>query len=109
MALADRQRDMAALLDRLSADHVPLSEISPGPWPREGIVEFLDGTRLVLTTRRASAGLDRLRDEHRAPGAIVWLIRVQPSFATCWFRLWFASVGAARPAEVLARVGPAPA
>jgi hypothetical protein len=107
-ALVDRQAEMAALLDRLSADHVPLSEILPGPWPREGVVEFLDGTRLLLTTRRASTEMDRLRDEHRAAGAIVWLIRAQPSFASCWFRLWFASVGAAKPAELLARVGPAP-
>jgi hypothetical protein len=107
-ALVDRQAEMAALLDRLSADHVPLSEIVPGPWPREGVVEFLDGTRLLLTTRRASTEMDRLRDEHRAAGTIVWLIRAQPSFASCWFRLWFASVGAAKPAELLARVGPAP-
>jgi hypothetical protein len=108
-ALVDRQSEMTTLLGRLSADRVPLSEIVPGPWPREGVVEFLDGTRLLLTTSRLSTGMDRLRDEHRGPGAIVWLIRAQPSFATCWFRLWFASVGAARPAEVLARVGPAPA
>jgi hypothetical protein len=107
-ALVDRQAEMTALLDRLSADHVPLSEIVPGPWPREGVVEFLDGTRLLLTTRRVSTGMDRLRDEHRPAGAIVWLIRAQPSFASCWFRLWFASVGAAKPAELLARVGPAP-
>jgi hypothetical protein len=100
---------MTALLDRLSADHVPLSEMVPGNWPREDVVEFLDGTRLLLTTRRGSAGLDRLRDEHRRAGAIVWLIRAQPSFARCWFRLWFASVGAVKPAEVLAKVGPAPA
>jgi hypothetical protein len=52
--------------------------------------------------------MGRLRDEHRPAGAIVWLIRAQPSFASCWFRLWFASVGAAKPSELLARVGPAP-
>ena len=66
-ALADRQSEMTTLLDRLSADHVPLSDIVPGPWPREGVVEFLDGTRLLLTTRRLSTGMDRLRDEHRGP------------------------------------------
>ena len=107
-ALADRQAEMTALLDRLSADHVPLSEIVPGPRPREGVVEFLDGTRLLLTTRRVSTEMDRLRDVHRPAGAIVWLVRAQPSFASCWFRLWFASVGAAKPAELLARVGPGP-
>jgi hypothetical protein len=100
---------MTALLDRLSADHVPLSEIVPGPWPRVGVVEFLDGTRLLLTTRRVSTGMDRLRDEYRPAGAMVWLVRAQPSFASCWFRLWFASVDAAKPAELLVRVGPAPA
>jgi len=107
-ALVDRQAEMTTLLDRLATDHVPLSDIRPGPWPQQGVVEFLDGTRLLLTTRRVSTGMDRLRDEHRPAGAIVWLIRSQPSFATCWFRLWFASVDAAKPAELLARVGPAP-
>jgi hypothetical protein len=107
-ALVDRQAEMTALLDRLATDHVPLSDIRTGPWPQQGVVEFLDGTRLLFTTRRVSTGMDRLRDEHRPAGAMVWLIRAQPSFATCWFRLWFASVGAAKPAELLARVGPAP-
>jgi hypothetical protein len=108
-ALADRQAEMTTLLDRLSAGHVPLSEVGPGASQREGVVEFLDGTRLLLTTRRGSAGLDRLRDEHRRTGAIVWLIRAQPSFARSWFRLWFAAVGSAKPAEVLAKVSPVPA
>ena len=67
-ARADRQAEMTALLDRLSAGHVPLSEIAAGPGARDGVVEFLDGTRMLLTTRRGSLGLDRLRDEHRGPG-----------------------------------------
>src|ERR1700733_411464 len=107
-ALVDRQAEVTVLLDRLATDHVPLSDIRPGPWPQQGVVEFLDGTRLLLTTRRVSTGMDRLRDEHRPAGAIVWLIRAQPSFANCWFRLWFASVGAAKPAELLVKGGPAP-
>ena len=53
-ALAERKTEMTALLERLAADHVPLSEIAPGPRPRDGIVEFLDGTRLLLATRRGS-------------------------------------------------------
>jgi hypothetical protein len=107
-ALAERKTEMTALLDRLSADHVPLSEVEPGSRPRDGVVEFLDGTRLLLVTRRDSNCLSRLREEHNAAGAIVCLIRAQPSFASCRFRLWFASVGAAKPAEVLAAVRPAP-
>ena len=107
-ALAERKAEMTALLDRLSADHVALSEIKPGPRPKDGVVEFLDGTRLLLISRRGSAGMYRLRAEHGGTGAIVWLIRAQPSFASCWFRLWFASADAVRPAEVLARVAPAP-
>ena len=85
---------MTALLDRLSADHVPLSEIVPGPG--QGTVSSSSWTErgLLLISRRGSTGMYRLRDEHRGPGAIVWLIRAQPSFATCWFRLWFASAGA---------------
>lgn len=47
-------------------------------------------------------------DEEWMMRVLVLLIRAQPSFATCWFRLRFASVGAAKPAELLARVGPAP-
>jgi len=99
---------MTELLGRLAVDRVPVSVIAPGPRPRDGVVEFLDGTRLLLATRRGSTGLTRLREEHRAPGAIVLLVRVQPSFASCWFRLWFLAVDAVRPAEVLARVGPPP-
>ncbi|MGH3210359.1 MAG: hypothetical protein ACRDNO_21655 [Trebonia sp.] len=108
-ALAERQNEMTALLGRLSADHALLSEVVPGPRPSDGVVEFLDGTRLLLVTRRGSNGLGRLTAEHGATGAIVCLIRAQPSFATCWFRLWFAAVGAQKPAEVLAKVRPAPA
>jgi hypothetical protein len=108
-ALAERQAEVTALLERLSADHVPLSEVVPGPRARDGVVEFLDGTRLLLVTRRGSASMDRLTEEHSGTGAVVCLLRAQPSFASCWFRLWFASPGARKPSEVLARVGPAPA
>jgi hypothetical protein len=100
---------MTALLDRLSADHALLSEVVPGPRPGAGVVEFLDGTRLLVVTRRGSNALGRLTAEHGATGAVVCLIRAQPSFASCWFRLWFASAGARKPSEVLARVGPPPA
>jgi hypothetical protein len=52
--------------------------------------------------------MKRLRGGQRVPGTQVWLVRVQASFASCWFRLWFASANAAKPAEVLAKVGLVP-
>lgn len=100
---------MTALLQRLSAGHVPLSAVVPGPRTRDGVIVFLDGTRLLLVTRYASADIERLIEEHRASRVPMWLVRAQPSFARCWFRLWFAAVGGTRPAEVVARVGPVPA
>jgi hypothetical protein len=105
-AMIDRKAEMTARLERLCADHVPLSEVLAGPRPRDGIVTFLDGTRLLLLTRLGSREVSRLREDQDA--AVMWLIRVQPSFSCCWFRLWFAGAGAAQPAEVLAKVGPAP-
>jgi hypothetical protein len=107
-AAAERKAAMTILLGHLSADHVPLSGVVPGPRAREGIVEFLDGTRLLLVTRPGSAGMKRLREKFSGSGTPVRLILAQPSFASCRFRLWFAPVGAAKPAEVLAKVGPAP-
>jgi hypothetical protein len=100
---------MTALLQRLSADHVPLSAVIPGPRARNGVIVFLDGTRLLLVTRYASADIKRLIEEHRASRLPVWLVQAQPSFVRCWFRLWFAAVGSTKPAEVVARVGPIPA
>jgi hypothetical protein len=108
-ALTERQAEVTALLERLSADQVPLSGVMPGQRARDGVVEFLDGTRLLLVTRRGSARLDRLTDEHSGAGDVVCLLRAQPAFARCWFRLWFASAGARKPSEVLARVSPPPA
>jgi hypothetical protein len=105
-AMIERKSEMAALLERLCTEHVPLSDVLAGPRPRDGILAFLDGTRLLLVTRLGSREVSRLREEQDA--AVMWLVRAQPSFSCCWFRLWFASVGATRPAEVLAKVGPAP-
>jgi hypothetical protein len=102
-AMAERKAEMTALLERLATNRVPLYEVDPG----EGIVEFLDGTRLLLDARRASAAINKLSKE--PDGAVVWLVRAQPSFTGCRFRLWFAAVGAGHPAEILARVSPAPA
>lgn len=106
-ALAERKAEMTALLDRLSAARVPLSAVVPGPRARDGVIEFSDGTRLLLAVRRGSQGIRWLSEGQRGSVAPVWLVRAQPSFAGCWFRLWFASAGRVRPAELLARVGPA--
>lgn len=105
---AEQRAEMAALLQQLSADHVPLSEIVLGPGARNGIVVFLDGTQLLFVTRYGSAGMKRLGEGHRASHAPMRLVGAQPSFGRCWFRLWFASARSTKLAEVLARVGPAP-
>ena len=106
-ALAERKAEMTALLNRLSAARVPLSAVGPGPRARDGVIEFSDGTRLLLAARRGSQGVRWLGEGQRGSGSPVWLVRAQPSFAGCGFRLWFASAGSVRPAELLARVGPA--
>lgn len=103
---SERQAEMSALLQRLAAARVPLSAVVPGPPGAGGVVVFGDGTRLLLVTGRGDPGLRWLSEGHRAAGAPVWLVRAQPSFASGRFRLWFAAPGSARPAELLARVGP---
>ena len=105
-AMIERKSEMTAVLERLCTEHVPLSEVLAGPRPRDGILAFLDGTRLLLATRLGSREVSRLREDQQA--ADMCLVRAQPSFSCCWFRLWFASVGTTQPAEVLAKVGPAP-
>ena len=108
-AVAERKAEMTALLDRLSANHVPLSAVMPGPEAKRGVVVFADGTHLLLVTRHGGSSLRWLSEEQRGSGTPVWLVCAQPSFARCWFRLWFASASSAKPAELVARVGPVPA
>lgn len=108
-AAAERKAETTALLGRLSANHVPLSAVVPGPEGKRGVVVFADGTRLLLVTRHGGSGIRWLSEGQRGSGTPVWLVRAQPSFASCWFRLWFASAGSAKPAELMARVGPVPA
>ena len=106
-ALAERKAEMTALLERLAANRVPLYVVDPGA----GIVEFLDGTRLRLANCRGRPGhiIPAMNKLSNAPdGAVVWLVRAQPSFTGCRFRLWFAAAGVGHPAEILARVSPAP-
>ena len=100
---------MTVLLQRLSSDRVPLEEVLPGPQARDGVVVFLDGTRFLLRARYGSAGIRRLRHRHRRSSVPVWLVKAQPSFATCLFRLWFAPAGSTQLSELLAKVGPVPA
>ena len=107
-AAAERRAAMTAVLQRLSAEHIVLSKVVPGPRAGDGIVEFADGTRLLLVTRHGGPCISWLGEGYRGPGAPVWLVRAQPSFASCRFRLWFATAGATRPAELLAKVGPVP-
>ena len=108
-AAAERKAEMTALLGRLSANRVPLSAVMPGPEAGRGVVVFADGTRLQLLSRPGSPGIRWLSEGHRGSGTPVRLVRAQPSFARRWFRLWFASAGSSKPAELLARVGPVPA
>jgi hypothetical protein len=107
-AAAERKAEMTALLDRLSATRVPLSAVVPGPGAKRGVVVFADGTRLLLATRRGGSSIRWLSEGHRDAGTPVWLVRAQPSFASCRFRLWFASARSPKPAELMARVGPVP-
>jgi hypothetical protein len=108
-AVAERKAETTALLGRLSAGRVPLSAVVPGPQANGGVVVFADGTRLQLLTRRGGSGIRWLSEGHRGSGTPVWLVRAQPSFARCWFRLWFASAGSTKPAELVAKVEPVPA
>lgn len=105
--IAERKAEAAAQLQRLSAERVPLSEVTPGTRDKERIVEFFDGTRLLLAAQHNSPNLRGL-----APGRAlspVWLAQVRPSFTRRWFRLWFATAGHPGPVEIIATVMPAAA
>ena len=105
-AMVEREAQAAAHLGRLAADRVPLYAVTRGERDTERVVEFCDGTRLLLSSPRAGrARLGRL-----APGPVwspVWLAQARPCFSPSWFRLWFASGSEPGPLEVLAAVMPA--
>jgi hypothetical protein len=101
----EHKAETTALLGRLSADRVPLSAVTPGTRETERIIEFFDGTRLLLATRHGTAKLKRL--ERGASWPPVWLAQAQPGFTHRWFRLWFASASRAELVEVRAAVAPA--
>jgi len=94
---AERKAATTALLWRLSANRVPLSAVTPGARDSERIVEFSDGTRLLLAARH----------EQGACWPPVWLAQARPGFTRHWFRLWFASASRAGLVEVRAAVAPA--
>lgn len=104
-ATADRKAETGALLWRLSANRVPLSVVLPGAQDDERIIEFSDGTRvLLLEARHETGNLKRLAPgDSRSP---VWLGQARPCFARRWFRLWFASAARRELVEVLASVTP---
>jgi hypothetical protein len=107
-AVAERKAEMTALLGRLAANRVPLSAVVPAPEARGGVVVFADGTHLLLVTRHGGSSIRWLSEGQQGAGTPVWLVRAQPSFASCWFRLWFATAASTKPAELLARVRPVP-
>ena len=99
---------MTALLRQLSASRMPLSEVLPGPRARDGVLLFLDGTQLLLTTRHGSADIKHLRQARHgfSSSVAVWLVRAEPSFTRRWFRLWFATDSHASLVEIHATVMP---
>src|SRR5689334_17608711 len=72
-AVAERKAEMTALLDRLSATHVPLSAVMPGPEAGRGVVVFADGTHLLLVTRHGGSSIRWLCEGQRGSGTPVWL------------------------------------
>lgn len=105
---AQRKAETLALLWRLTANRVPLSVVRPGGRDSERIVEFRDGTRLLLAAARSDTAVLRLLDPgaFRHPG---WLAQARPCFAQRRFRLWFVSGSRRGLVEVLAAVAPAAA
>lgn len=104
--MGERKAEMTAVLRRLSAGHVRLSGVIPGPGGTGKVVVFADGTRLLLGIRGGGNRMERLgRAGSRSP---VWLADVQPCFGRRLFWLGFASAGCAVSVEVVASVAPVP-
>jgi hypothetical protein len=100
----ERRVETTAALQRLSADRVLLSGLVPGTPDMDAIVEFVDGTRLLVGLFTAKAEVERLG--LRASRCPVWLAHVQPCFGHRRFWLWLASADQLAPLEVLASVQP---
>lgn len=101
---SELRAETAAALQRLSADRVLVSGLIPGTRDLDAIVEFADGTRLLVGLFSAKAEMERLG--LRAGRCPVWLARVQPCFGCRRFWLWLASAERPVPLEVLASVQP---
>jgi hypothetical protein len=100
---AERRAEMAALLQRLSSGGVLLADITTDTLTGDGVIEFLDGTRLHFTTHRNGLTMAYLSQWCQASPVPLRLVRAEPSFTRRWFRLWFAADGR-RPKEVVAEV-----
>jgi len=101
-AVAERKAETTAVLRRLSAGRVLLSGVTPGSQGTEEILEFVDGTRLLLKVRCGRAGMERL--EREAPHLTAWIAQVQPCFGRRRSWLWFFITGHVAPVELLASV-----
>ena len=99
----ERRAETTAILQRLSADHVLLSRLMPVPHDTGDIVEFTDGTCLLVILFTAKVDMERL-GQRAAAHDPVWLAHMQPCFGHRRFWLWFASAGQPVPLEVLASV-----
>lgn len=98
----ERRATTTAELQRLSAEQVLVSALVPGTHDMDDIVEFSDGTRLLVALFSGKADLRRLGlDASRYP---MWLEQALPCFGHRRFWLWFASADQAMPLEVLAGV-----
>lgn len=98
----ERRAETTATLQRLSADRVPLAGIVPGTRDTDDIVEFSDGTQLLIALFSGKADLRHLG--LGAPQRRVWLVQALPCFGHRRFWLWFVSADRAVPLEVLASV-----
>jgi hypothetical protein len=98
----ERRAETTAALQRLSVSHVLLAGLVPGSQNMDDIVEFTDGTQLLVGLFSAKADMQRMGlDAVRYP---VWLEQVQPCFGHRRYWLWVASVDRGMPLEVLASV-----
>ncbi|MGH3282324.1 MAG: hypothetical protein ACRDNW_24750 [Trebonia sp.] len=100
----ERKSETTATLQRLSADHVLLAGVVPGTRDTDDIVEFSDGTRLLISLFSGKADLRHLG--LGAPQCRVRLVQALPCFGHRRFWLWFAAADRAVPLEVLASVHP---
>ncbi|MGH3262244.1 MAG: hypothetical protein ACRDNS_09635 [Trebonia sp.] len=107
-AMSEQNAAMAAVLRRLSAEHVRLSGVIQAAQDRDRdrakVVVFTDGTRLLLGIH-GDDGLERLGHSYSR----IWLADVQPCLGRRLFWLGFTSATHRVRVAVLASVAPVPA